>query len=157
MEEIMKKQSKYIMAAVVLLIAVFGLFGSCDLLNQLTGNTTTATERVNLFRTDLAGGLYSNLYTHFYDGVTAEYETMRSQDYWDNRPFNANEYESIAGMSDPALNSAGDTATITATLSAAIDYNITFTLKKAENGSFYITVIDFESANDAFDVRFIGK
>ena len=141
----------------VLLIAVLGLFGSCDLLGGLFGAKIGATERVNLFRTDLTAGLYTNLYTHFYDGVTREYETMKSQDYWDNRPFNDNDYVAISGMSDPAMNSAGDTATITATLSSAVDYPITFTLKKAEDGSFYITVIAFETANSAFDVRFIGS
>jgi hypothetical protein len=138
----------------VLIAGVFGILGSCDLFNNVLNEGVSAKDRVDLFIADVKAEKYSSLYTHFYEGKTQSYDNIKSASYWETTPFHSNLYfENITDVSDASV--SGDTATITATLVAADNYSITFSLQK--NGSdYYITVIDFASSYDNFDVRLIG-
>ncbi len=141
--------------AVVFVISILiTFFGSCDLFNQITGNTVTAPERVNQFITGVTTGAWGTLQDHFYGpGEPQDYETMNTgEEYWKNTPIY--DADTITVTGDPADTAAAIDATMNI---AGNSRDLVFHLKQnPDNKNYYITLIDFvDYANDD-DVRFIG-
>ncbi len=123
-------------------IGMVALFGACDLLSGLLGGGISAASRVDRFEADVAAGNYGQLYTHFYEGRTDDYQTIASETYWQNTPFWSTDYEDIADIGAPEV--SGSTTTIAAVLqSGGNDYDIEFELQEAPDGNFYIVVLDY--------------
>lgn len=133
------------------LAAMIMTVSSCDSLGSLLGGVT-AGKRVQNFISDVEGGNYDDLYTHFYEGMTDSYSNIKSAEYWDNTPFAAAYNPQITNVGEPE--ESGNTTYISAVLESGTDYNITFELM-AEGDTYYIVEIDFESA-DEYDVRVLA-
>ena len=74
---IMKKIS-----AIALALVIMGAFFSCELVEGVS-----IEERISEFMSDVNGGRYSDLYTHFHPSQTAQYSQIKASDYWNTPGF----------------------------------------------------------------------
>ncbi len=143
---------KKIIVVVIFIAGLIGVFGSCDLLNNVSA---TAPERVNLFISGVLSDSWGTLQSHFYGtGEPGDYEAMNSgETYWETTLFY--DAESITVSGSPAA----DAKTIGAVMKIAkVEYSLTFHLKmKPGSNNYLITLIDFTNFPNSDDVRHIEQ
>ncbi len=138
----------------LLLLGMFGsLLISCDLLS----GPVSATGRIDLFMADLNAGNYSELYTHFMEGQTTQYDEIKSVSWWDSHRLFSTANKPAGGFTlttDTATDQGGYLSIPGSFTNVNDTYNVTFNMMEDADGSYYIYQL-IDEGDDTYSIKLL--
>ncbi|MFP4562380.1 MAG: hypothetical protein ACLFRY_03635 [Spirochaetia bacterium] len=139
-------------------LLILGVFGSLLLSCDLLSGPVAASERIDLFMADLNAGNYSKLYTHFMEGQTTQYNTIKDPVWWDSHRLFSSGNKPPGGftLTTDTATDQGSYLSIPGNFTNVNDtYSVTFNMMEAADGSYYIYQL-IDEDEDVYSIKIIS-